>query len=84
MYSIDTIGRRLHLEANELKSTRSPLLTVRQVAQWLNVSPSWIRDHATGRRRPALPVIRLGKAIRFDEHQVSGWLEEISATVKAQ
>ena len=32
MYSIDAIGRRRHLEANKPKSTRSPLLTVCQVA----------------------------------------------------
>ena len=31
------------------------LLTVPEVARWLAVSPSWVRDHAMGRRRPVLP-----------------------------
>ncbi len=40
------------------------LLDVKQVAEWLAVSPAWVRDHAT-RRQPRLPVVRLGKLLRF-------------------
>jgi hypothetical protein len=40
---------------------------------WLAVSPSWVRDHATGRRRPAMPHIKLGKSLRFDENRVAEW-----------
>ena len=35
------------------------LLTPEQVAQRLNVSPDWVRDHSS-RKNPRLPVIRLG------------------------
>ena len=28
------------------------LLTVQEVAKMLNVSTGWVRDHATGRRKP--------------------------------
>ncbi len=55
----------------------SPLLTVRDVARWLNVSQGWVRDHATGRRRPALPAVKLGKSLRFHEDQVRNWLQEL-------
>ncbi len=60
------------------KNARSPLLTVRQVSEWLNVSPSWVRDHATNRRRPALPSLKLGKSLRFREDQVAKWIRELS------
>src|SRR5216684_6150112 len=36
-----------------------PLWTPEQVAQRLNVSPDWVRDHSS-RKEPRLPVIRLG------------------------
>jgi predicted DNA-binding transcriptional regulator AlpA len=36
------------------------LLTPKDVAQELGVSEAWIRDHSSGRRQPALPVVRLG------------------------
>jgi excisionase family DNA binding protein len=78
MYSIEAIGHRRRLEANEPKSARSPLLTVRQVAEWLNVSPSWVRDHATNRRRPALPALKLGKSLRFREDQVAELIRQLS------
>ncbi|MBV9508557.1 MAG: helix-turn-helix domain-containing protein [Acidobacteriia bacterium] len=50
------------------------LLTVSEISRWLAVSPSWIRDHASGRRRPPLPCIKLGKSLRFDSKAVNGWL----------
>jgi excisionase family DNA binding protein len=56
---------------------RPRLLTVSEVSEWLNVSPAWVRDHAAGRRQPALPSIKLGKSLRFDESQVSQWLKEL-------
>lgn len=53
MFEIDEIGRdRKVSELNKTNGIRSQLLTVRQVSEWLNVSPSWVRDHATNRRRP--------------------------------
>ena len=59
-------------------SARQRLLTVREVAAWLAISPAWVRDHASGRRRPGLPSIKLGKALRFDETDVGRWLDEMA------
>ena len=73
------LGRRLS-KPNEPKTTRSQLLTVRQVAEWLNVSQSWVRDHATHRRRPALPSLKLGKSLRFREDQLAEWIRQLSET----
>ena len=53
------------------------LLTVPEVARWLAVSPSWVRDHATGRRRPVLPCVKLGKSLRFEEDVVAKWIEAL-------
>jgi len=55
---------------------RDPLLTPGEVAQWLHVSPAWVRDHASGRRRPLLPSLKLGKVLRFRASDVEGFVEE--------
>jgi excisionase family DNA binding protein len=69
---------RQRSEPNESGKMRSQLLTVRQVAEWLNVSPSWVRDHAAHRRRPVLPAIKLGKSWRFRDDQVAEWIRQLS------
>ena len=51
------------------------LLTVEDVATILQVSPAWVRDHAT-RRQPLLPVVRIGKLLRFRAADVDRWIEE--------
>jgi predicted DNA-binding transcriptional regulator AlpA len=59
------------------------LLTVPEVARWLAVSPSWVRDHATGRRRPTMHCIKLGKSLRFEERGVAEWLEALRRAGRA-
>jgi len=54
-----------------------PLLTAKDLALELGVSQAWVRDHCTGRRSPALPVIRLGdrKAVlRFRRVDIENFL----------
>jgi hypothetical protein len=36
------------------------LLSVGDVAEWLGVSSAWVRAHASGRRTPKLPAVKLG------------------------
>jgi excisionase family DNA binding protein len=52
------------------------LLTPREVAEWLAVSPAWVLDHASGRRRQYLPSVKLGKAVRFRSEQVNEFILE--------
>jgi excisionase family DNA binding protein len=79
MFQIEGNGRRRQLVGlKEPKNMRSQLLTVQQVSEWLNVSPSWVRDHATNRRRPALPALKLGKSLRFREDQLAEWIRQLS------
>ena len=66
MSTIDAHRRRRRVEANERISTSSPPL-VRNVSERWNVSPGWVRDHATNRRHPALPAWTLSRSLQFSE-----------------
>ena len=48
-----------------------PLLTVKQVAEWLNYKPKTIYDWAAQRR---IPCLRLGGGIRFERNAILRWL----------
>lgn len=52
---------------------RERLLTPVEVADWLGVSPGWVRDHAT-RKDPRLPTVRLGKLMRFRASDVEAFI----------
>ena len=51
------------------------LLTLEQVAEMLNMSPAWVRQHSNGTRRPAIPSIKLGKSIRFRRQAVLDFIQ---------
>jgi hypothetical protein len=59
------------------------LLTAQEVADWLNVSPAWVRDHAT-RRKPLLPTVKLGSGkgapLRFHPGRIKGFIEKWTKT----
>jgi excisionase family DNA binding protein len=58
------------------------LLTPAQLAERLAVPVSWIREKTRKRARvrdeDALPVVRLGKYVRFRWSDVEAWLERQS------
>lgn len=70
-----TADKTIHAEGR-IKG-QEQLLTVREVAKWLQVSSGWVHDHATGRRKPVLPCVKLGKLLRFRPSEVVAWLEEL-------
>ena len=49
------------------------LLDAREVAEWLGVPVSWVREST---RSGAIPHVRLGRYVRFELVQVEAWLEE--------
>jgi excisionase family DNA binding protein len=55
-------------------SQQSELLTVRQVAELLQVPVSWIYGRMRKRSLERLPAYRLGKYWRFDKTEVLGWV----------
>lgn len=58
------------------------LLTPEQLALKLSVSPSWIREKTRERARQRdadpLPVVRLGKYVRFRWTDIDAWLKRQS------
>jgi len=54
------------------------LLTPSQVADRLQVSVAWVRDHST-RKHPRLPVVRVGGLLRYDPADIDRWLQELRA-----
>jgi excisionase family DNA binding protein len=57
--------------------TPERLLTPMEVSEILSVSVAWVLDHSS-RRRPYLPAIRLGKAVRFRRSDVEEFIQECS------
>lgn len=61
-----------------------PLWTPEQVAERLNVSPDWVRDHSS-RKEPRLPVIRLGGGpgraglLRYRASEIERFIEEMES-----
>jgi excisionase family DNA binding protein len=55
--------------------TPERLLTPKEVAEILGVSSAWVLDHAS-RRRPHLPSVKLGKAVRFRKVDVEEFIVE--------
>jgi excisionase family DNA binding protein len=51
------------------------LLTPKEVAEILAVSPAWVLDHSS-RRRPHLRSVKLGKAVRFRATDVAQFIHE--------
>jgi excisionase family DNA binding protein len=49
------------------------LLDAREVAEWLNVPESWVREST---RSGAMPCVELGRYRRYDRTAVERWLEE--------
>lgn len=56
-------------------SETESLLTAKDVAAQLSVSSAWVRDHAIGRRLPALPAIRMGGVLRFRRADLEQFLK---------
>jgi excisionase family DNA binding protein len=57
------------------KFRQESLLTTQEVAEWLSVSPGWVRDHAT-RKQPRLPSLKLGKLLRFRTEDVKEFIQK--------
>jgi hypothetical protein len=59
------------------------LLTPEEVAERLNVSPDWVRDHSS-RKTPRLPVIRLGGGpgraglLRYRASDIERFIEDMA------
>ena len=61
----------------QLEKTTSDrkLLSVRELAEQLGVSADWVYSHLDGQHQPQLPVVRLGRHVRFRPEDIERWLD---------
>jgi predicted DNA-binding transcriptional regulator AlpA len=55
----------------------SQILTLAELAQRLKVSERWVYEKSRKRCQNPLPVIRIGRYLRFDWMSVSAWLRQM-------
>ena len=51
------------------------LLTVRDAARYLKVTVSWIYEHVRDDAEDRLPVLKLGKYLRFDPRDLRAYID---------
>ena len=64
--------------AVELRPIRQ-LVRARDVAKKLGVSISWVIQHASGKRKPYLPAVKMGPGrspLRFDPNDVETFIDD--------
>lgn len=64
------------LEASSQANAVEPLMTLDQLAGFLNVPKSWVYGQTRIAKRTKFPVTKVGKYCRFDRYQVMAWLEK--------
>lgn len=51
------------------------LLTVQDAARFLNVTVSWVYEHVRDDSKDRLPVLKLGKSLRFDQRDLRAYID---------
>jgi hypothetical protein len=63
----------------ESQNTSELLLTPKQLSKRLSVPISWVREKSRKRARERdadpLPIVRLGKYVRFSWPEIQAWIE---------
>ena len=54
-----------------------PLMTVAEVAEYLRVSPAFVRQDSSGLRQPTIPSVKIGGAVRFRRAAVQAFVEQM-------
>jgi predicted DNA-binding transcriptional regulator AlpA len=71
------VGTRLPTVAAETQPIRQ-LIKARDVAKKLGVSVSWVIQHASGKRKPYLPSVKMGSGrspLRFDPSDTEKFID---------
>jgi predicted DNA-binding transcriptional regulator AlpA len=61
----------------EMAGDPGRLLSVEDVARILGMSTAWVYQHSCGARRPALPSVKLGRAVRFRLESVQEFIRQM-------
>ena len=80
MQRLNGSDQAIHLPAIAFESRPiRQLVKARDVAPKLGVSTSWVVQHASGKRKPYLPAIKMGSGrspLRFDPNDVERFIDE--------
>jgi excisionase family DNA binding protein len=60
------------------------LLTVQETARFLKVNVSWIYEHVRPEAEDRLPVVKLGKYLRFDRRDLLAYIDAKRAASRRQ
>ena len=60
------------------------LLTVQDTARLLKVSVTWVYEHVRPRADDRLPVVKLGKYLRFDRRDLQAYIDAKRADFRRQ
>lgn len=58
-----------------LDSSDDSLLTVHDTARFLKVSVTWVYEHVRPEADDRLPVVKLGKYLRFDKRDLQAYID---------
>jgi hypothetical protein len=58
------------------------ILSISDVALWLEMKDTWVRDHASGRAQPVLPAMKAGKRYRFRWGTLKEWAHSLHLAQK--
>jgi excisionase family DNA binding protein len=70
--SHDDPARPGHGAADDGSSDGDRLLTAGEVARFLAVPESWVREHS---RSGDLPCLRLGRYVRYEKERILAWVD---------
>lgn len=72
-----TAGAVQHSGPRLLSGDLGRLLSVEEVAALFGMSTAWVRQHSNGMRQPAIPSVKLGKAVRFRRQQIEDFIKSM-------
>ena len=65
------------MQSNQVPLSPSDILTPQQLADRLQVKVGWVYEKMRPRQPHPLPVIKMGRYLRFSWPAVSAWLESL-------
>src|SRR6202051_2066698 len=82
---MDKAARNVEVRRGGTMEEQDKLLTVEDLAEWLQKPLSWVYRHTTDSRPPAkrLPAVRLDRGLRFQRHEIQAWLNAHSTRQNA-
>ena len=77
-----TLSTNERASARRARGLDEELLTVHDGARFLNVSASWVYEHVRPEAEDRLPVVKLGKYLRFDRRDLHAYIDAKRATAR--